>query len=474
MNEMEMRVESHTELDSHANMPVVGKHAYIIAETGKKVDVSPFTLGYKPLTVPLVDAMVKYDNPYDRKTYILVLRNALHVPSMDHNLIPPFMLREMGVTVNDVPKIHKDDPTVDDHAITSAETGFRIPLSLWGIFSYFPTSKPTHDDLLNPNEVYILSPATWNPHSDAYSVNEESMLDWEGNMQPKKDCQHRIVLDDVEDNVTMVASLSITPLEQEAIDTHLIEDDERSITRSGDCVSNTLGSISNTLVDIELSRYMCDKERDGRIAASISSTSILQSRYISDSEPETDEQSHDGSTCNADDECSDLLSDLDGDGANERVDEFFSHSTHASRPRGVTPEHLSKIWRISPEDAKRTIDTTTQTSVRTQDPTLSRNYGTNDRMLRYKSRTISLWIPSLLLRKVDDPLEVIHVANSLSLTRVSSMWYQCTGNRKSSKPSNGLPRRLVQLHQSLQICLANKCLTMYGNSATTLEQPFVH
>ena len=226
MNEMETHVESHTELDSHANMPVVGKHAYIIAETGKKVDVSPFTPDYKPLTVPLVDAMVKYDNPYDGKTYILVLRNVLYVPSMDHNLIPPFMLREMGVTVNDVPKIHKEDPTVDDHAITFAETGFRIPLSLWGIFSYFPTSKPMHDDLLNPNEVYILSPATWNPHSDAYSANEESTLDWEGNMQPKKDRQHRIVLDDVEDNVNMVASLSITPLEQEAIDTHLIEDDK--------------------------------------------------------------------------------------------------------------------------------------------------------------------------------------------------------------------------------------------------------
>ena len=145
-----------------------------------------------------------------------------------------------------------------------------------------------------------------------------------------------------------------------------------------------MGSISNTLVDLELSHYMCDKERDGRISASIGSTSTLQSRYISNSETETDEQSHDGSTCNADDECFDLLSDLDGDGANERVDESFSHSTHTSRPIGVTPEHLSKIWRISQEDAKRTIDTTTQTSVCTQDPTLSRNYGTNDCMLHYK------------------------------------------------------------------------------------------
>ena len=76
--------------------------------------------------------------------------------------------------------------------------------------------------------------------------------------------------------------------------------------------------------------------------------------------------------------------DLDSEGAQEKVEEFFSHLTNVSRPCGVTPEHLSKIRCISPEDARRTIDTTTQTSVRTQDPTLSCNYGTNDRMLRYQ------------------------------------------------------------------------------------------
>ena len=248
-------------------------------------------------------------------------------------------LREMGVTVNDIPKIHKEDPTVDDHAITFVETGFRIPLSLWGISSYFPTSKPTHDDLLNPNEVYILSPATWNPHSDAYSTNEESMLDWEGNMQPKKDRQHRIVLDDVEDDVNMVASLSIALLEQEAIDIHLIEDDERFdkmgisfIPRPGDHVSSTLGSISNTLVDLDLSHYMCENKRDGRIAASIGSTNTLESQYISDSELEEDEPIHDDLTYNDDDDSFDLSFDLDSDGAQEKVDEFFTHSTNASRP----------------------------------------------------------------------------------------------------------------------------------------------
>ena len=53
------------ELDSHVNMPVVGKHAYIIAETGMKVDVSPFMPYYQPLMVPLVDATVRYNNSYN-------------------------------------------------------------------------------------------------------------------------------------------------------------------------------------------------------------------------------------------------------------------------------------------------------------------------------------------------------------------------------------------------------------------------
>eukprot|EP00957_Ditylum_brightwellii_P128393 9792090-Ditylum_brightwellii.AAC.1 len=60
------------------------------------------------MKVKLVDAALKYDCPHQDKSYLLLVRNTLHVPSMDHNLIPPFMLREAGITVNDTPKIHKE------------------------------------------------------------------------------------------------------------------------------------------------------------------------------------------------------------------------------------------------------------------------------------------------------------------------------------------------------------------------------
>ena len=107
------------------------------------MDVAPFTPDYKPLSVELVDAALKYECPYSDKAKILIIRWGLHVPLMTHNLLPPFMLREAGIQINEVPKINVTSPAEEHHAITFQETNFRIPLTLHGTFSYFPTSKPT-------------------------------------------------------------------------------------------------------------------------------------------------------------------------------------------------------------------------------------------------------------------------------------------------------------------------------------------
>ena len=80
--------ESRTELDSHANMPVVGREALVVEQSGKTVEVSPFTPDYKPIKVEVVNAMIQYDSPLDGKEYMLVIQNALRVPSMSNNLIP--------------------------------------------------------------------------------------------------------------------------------------------------------------------------------------------------------------------------------------------------------------------------------------------------------------------------------------------------------------------------------------------------
>ena len=51
-SEMNTDEESRTELDSHANMAVIGRHAYILAETGKMVEVNPFTPTCRILGLP--------------------------------------------------------------------------------------------------------------------------------------------------------------------------------------------------------------------------------------------------------------------------------------------------------------------------------------------------------------------------------------------------------------------------------------
>eukprot|EP00957_Ditylum_brightwellii_P076246 5795935-Ditylum_brightwellii.AAC.2 len=88
---------SRTELEPHANMPCMGRDALVLSDTGRVMEVYLFTPDYNAMKVRLVDAALKYDCPHTDKTHILLVRNTFHVTSMDHNLIPPFVLRETGI-----------------------------------------------------------------------------------------------------------------------------------------------------------------------------------------------------------------------------------------------------------------------------------------------------------------------------------------------------------------------------------------
>ena len=154
-------------------------------------------------------------------------------------------------------KIQVVDPAEDDHAIFFPEMNFRIPLSLWGIFSYFPTSKPTQDELVETSDMYMLTPTTWNPHSDHYAHNEENMLDWGGgggggNMKEKKDhVKWRIVLDELEEDTRMVSSLFISEAESIAISDTFLDEEEPMMTSSpynDDVIAAMMAQISTTLL----------------------------------------------------------------------------------------------------------------------------------------------------------------------------------------------------------------------------------
>ena len=115
-NDMMDTHESRTELDTHANMVVIGWNYQVVSRSGQTVQVNLFTPDYKALLeVLMVDSVIAYEYPLTDKVYIILYQNALYVPKMENNLIPPFILGESEIEVNDVPKIQVDNPTEKDH-----------------------------------------------------------------------------------------------------------------------------------------------------------------------------------------------------------------------------------------------------------------------------------------------------------------------------------------------------------------------
>ncbi len=84
---------SATKLDSHANMAVAGSETMIIAQGGTFANVTPFSKDLPAMDmVEKGDATMCFDDPILLVSYILVMKNALLIPLMGHNLIRPFLI----------------------------------------------------------------------------------------------------------------------------------------------------------------------------------------------------------------------------------------------------------------------------------------------------------------------------------------------------------------------------------------------
>ena len=78
-------------------MVVVGKHCVIFDDTGKTCTVNAFLESAgKTDNVPIIDATVVYDCPYQCETFILLMQNALYIPELEINLLQSFIARESG------------------------------------------------------------------------------------------------------------------------------------------------------------------------------------------------------------------------------------------------------------------------------------------------------------------------------------------------------------------------------------------
>ena len=123
------------------------------------------------------------------KTYLLITRNAIYIPSMENNLIPSFLMSEAGILLNDVASIHCGEYVSQNiHSIIVQEEDFdlHIPLRLDGILSYIPTGSLTPEYIENIDhvEAIFLTPdsTSWDTYNGAYEVEAEIFLDKKGGM----------------------------------------------------------------------------------------------------------------------------------------------------------------------------------------------------------------------------------------------------------------------------------------------------
>ena len=381
------------ELDSHANMPVIGKNAYVIRDSGRKASVTPYSPEYQAKELSIVDALVLYQDEVYGKEYLLLIRNALYVPSLQHHLIPPFILREKGIQVRDTAKIHLQDPGNDDHAIIFDQT-FRIPLNLFGIFSCFKVRKPTIEEVNTVEDVYLMTPDDFNPHDPAYALNEEQMLDWKGDIVPEMHRQ-RILLEDVPELPMEIASATcISTEEQHRIDALLLDSIDESDHKP--TVRSEIAALWPNLCEVTLSKRLQEKAEETRLKCSLGATVAHESAWLED---DSDDEGDEESTIKSDEQLDAIdedelmdqlyekisngeisLGDLDA----EDLRKYGVSSTYAKPKQGLNAAHLSKVWKIDLQTAQRTLDATTQRQVHQDTPHLARNFDTGDRMLRYR------------------------------------------------------------------------------------------
>ena len=176
---------SATKLDSHANMAVAGNETTIIAHSGAFSNVTPFSKDLPAMDmVEIGDAAMCFDDPISLETYILVMKNALLIPTMGHSLIPPFLIREAGLILDETPKHQTPCPSIDNHSIWDQWSGLWIHLQLNGIFSYFNARPLTLEEQENwmDYQVIFITPGgdSWDPYSEHYAKEEAAMVDVNG------------------------------------------------------------------------------------------------------------------------------------------------------------------------------------------------------------------------------------------------------------------------------------------------------
>ena len=174
--------EFQVEFDSHAEQSCVSEEcAYIIQYHDCTINVCGYHGGRGKQT-RIVDAVVLYVEPSTGDHWMLIINQALLVPGLQHPLVCSNQLRMNDIRVNDEPKHMVASPNEYHHAVAikvpdggEGREELLIPLSLSGVFSYFPARKPTESEWRAATEDQCLDLTADSPEWDLSAMNLDSM-----------------------------------------------------------------------------------------------------------------------------------------------------------------------------------------------------------------------------------------------------------------------------------------------------------
>ena len=147
------------ELDTHADMTVLGSNCVVLSYTGKECEVSPYSSEYEAIrNTPVVTGAMVWTNTMDGMAYLLILHESLWMgDELDHTLVNPNKLQAYGVSVQDNPFDAKHLSITTDDA--------SVELYSEGTIICGDTRTPTESKLGRLPQLILTSPHDWDPHN---------------------------------------------------------------------------------------------------------------------------------------------------------------------------------------------------------------------------------------------------------------------------------------------------------------------
>ena len=152
-------------MDSHADISCAGRDAHILAQSeGGTCTVHPFNDSYDPMTgIKIVNVLYKYESVGGEECTLEINQCLDFTKTMVHSILCTDQAKNLGILVNDVPKVCDSTSTQDIHTKDGTTI---MPLEMNGPIPYLPVSKPTSYYIEYLPRIKLTSDdIEWDPHT---------------------------------------------------------------------------------------------------------------------------------------------------------------------------------------------------------------------------------------------------------------------------------------------------------------------